>query len=341
MAPSDISSLPILGAGAYGSVHLWTAIDGTRLAVKQLHPHLARDPEVVRRFLQEATVMKRLNGQGVPAVSEVVQRPDATFFAMEYFELGSLQDAITRRGDRPFPPAEAKSIANGICKAMQSAHAQKIVHRDLKPSNILFRASAPVKERPELNQPIITDFGLARILETRADLSTVSAGTIAYMAPEQEDGRATLASDIFALGVIIYQLYSGRLPYSPGQQSKKRQGVYPAMSSAAPVHIIEIVRRALSPNPLERPSLAELTSALTISPLSPAHATPAVQVIRDTRVETSGSNPWLAFAGVGLIVWAIFAGIFIDEGLDNDSALALALIPAAIAAAIAGYFADN
>jgi serine/threonine protein kinase/tetratricopeptide (TPR) repeat protein len=203
----------MLGAGAVGEV--WRATDErlTRdVAIKVLLPHLSSDPERVRRFTQEARTAGSLNHPNIVSVHDVGTHGSAPFIVSEYVEGESLRTRL-RRG--PLPIDAATTIALQIARGLSAAHERGIIHRDLKPENIFLRADGGVK---------ILDFGLATIKAAPA-LSPVEgdsaspgvaglAGTAGYTAPEQIRGHeADVRSDLFALGVTLYEMLAGHRPF--------------------------------------------------------------------------------------------------------------------------------
>ena len=138
----------------------------------------------------------------VVQVYDVGEDARGPFIVMEYVDGETLADELARRG--PLPPAEVVSIGIQVCSALEAAHAEQLVHRDIKPRNILRRRGD--------SQVKLTDFGIARSLAAtqHTEIGTV-LGTAAYLAPEQARGEhVTAAADIYSLGVVLYELLTGR-----------------------------------------------------------------------------------------------------------------------------------
>ena len=184
-----------------------------RVAVKFMRAEALGQGDGVDRFLREARAAARLEGEHVVRVTDIGTLDDgAPYIVMEYLDGRDLGSVLAERGR--IPPAEAAHYVIEACEAMSEAHAQGIVHRDLKPEN-LFLARRPGR-RPIVK---VLDFGISKLLENTDALSStrtsVMMGSPAYMSPEQMqspkyvDGR----TDIWSLGVILYQLSSGKLPY--------------------------------------------------------------------------------------------------------------------------------
>jgi serine/threonine-protein kinase len=196
-----------LGVGGMSTVQL--AFD-TRLernvAVKLLAEHLAQDPSFVSRFRREALAAARLVHPNVVQVFDFGS-DDASgrqFIVMEYVDGQSCAEILRERGH--LPPGEAVDILGQACRGLDYAHRNGVVHRDVKPGNLLRSRDGMIK---------LADFGIAKAAE-QSDITKVGSvlGTAAYLSPEQARGEpAGPASDLYALGVVAYQLMAGRLPY--------------------------------------------------------------------------------------------------------------------------------
>jgi tRNA A-37 threonylcarbamoyl transferase component Bud32 len=201
----------LLGKGAFGAVYEGAhPVIGSRVAVKVLHPHISRDPTIAERFVNEARAVNLIGHDGLVHVFDFDRLEDGRqYFTMEFIE-GRPLAALAARA--PLPLREVGPILLEICDALGEAHERGIVHRDLKPDNV-FLATRGGEERVK-----VMDFGLAklRLKDERLTQSGVTLGTPYYMSPEQAlgqsadcDGRA----DIYTLGVIMFVLATGRLPF--------------------------------------------------------------------------------------------------------------------------------
>lgn len=201
-----------LGQGGMGAVYL--ADDtrlGRRVALKVLPPEVGADPERMHRFVQEARLASALTHPNVAYIHEIGQAGDIRFLAMEYVEGEPLSNRI-REG--PLAMDEIVQIGIQVADALDDAHSKGIVHRDIKPANLMLTPRGHVK---------VLDFGLAkreksepRSEDTQLLTSAgVVVGTVEYMSPEQVLGRdVDHRSDIFSLGVVLYEMATGRLPFT-------------------------------------------------------------------------------------------------------------------------------
>jgi two-component system LytT family response regulator len=208
----------LLGKGGMGEVFL---AEDTRLhrkvALKVLLPEVAEDKEKLARFVQEARAASALSHPNAAHIYEIGEASGRHFLAMEYIEGETLEKKLS--GD-PLPFAEIIGIASQVADALDAAHARGIVHRDIKPANLMIAARNHVK---------VLDFGLAKILPvagteipSSSQLATqfltsggVVLGTVSYMSPEQALGRdVDHRTDLFSLGVVMYQMASGKLPFT-------------------------------------------------------------------------------------------------------------------------------
>ena len=196
----------VLGRGGMGTVYraVDVALDKP-VALKVMAPRLADDDTFLERFRSEARALARLDAPGIVRVLALRETDAGVFIVMEYVEGDTLDTLLQRYA--PIEWTRALPLFRQILEAVGHAHASGVLHRDLKPSNILITDDGQVK---------VTDFGLAKIQAADADLTSTfeTAGTIYYMSPEQIKGlrHVDARSDLFALGMIFYEVLTGRLP---------------------------------------------------------------------------------------------------------------------------------
>jgi serine/threonine protein kinase len=194
-----------IGRGGMGVVYKAhdTVLDRL-VAIKVLAPHLTWDQEFVQRFLHEARTAARLKHPNIVTIHDVAQVKGYQFIAMEHLEGHSLAEIIRR--EEPLPMERAVRILDQIAQALDYAHAQALIHRDVKPGNVIVSPH---------DHATLTDFGIAKALAgTRLTRSGTMLGTPSYMAPEQVKQQSIgPATDVYALGVVAYEMLGGRLPF--------------------------------------------------------------------------------------------------------------------------------
>ena len=193
-----------IGEGAFGVVYRATQPQiGREVAIKAVHPELANHPDFVRRFEREAQIVARLEHPHIVPLYDYWREPDAAYLVMRYLRGGSLEDLLA---DGPLEPARAASILDQMAAALSAAHRQGIVHRDVKPGNVLL---------DEEGNAYLTDFGVALDVGAPEKTSgTMMRGTPAYLSPEQiRLEPAVPASDVYALGVVLYEMLTGEHPF--------------------------------------------------------------------------------------------------------------------------------
>ncbi|MBK7596590.1 MAG: serine/threonine protein kinase [Gemmatimonadetes bacterium] len=266
-----------LGRGGMGIVFLARELSLDRLvAIKLLPPALAQDPAIRERFLREARTAAQLSHPNIVPIYRADTADELVYFAMGYVDGETLAERLASRG--PLPPAEAVRILRETAWALAYAHARGVVHRDVKPENIMLERGT--------GRVTVTDFGIAR--DVRASALTADGmvmGSVHYMSPEQVagteiDGR----SDLYALGVVAFQLLSGRLPFDAPQasavllmQATKAAPLLAEVAPTVPAGLALVVDRCLRKDPAERyvtgEALAEaLTQALQQAQSGPSAA---------------------------------------------------------------------
>ena len=250
--------------GSGGMATVWRARDtrlGRQVAVKLLRPEFAEDAEFVRRFETEARHAASLSHPNVATVHDTDVDAERRFIVMELVDGPSVADVIAQRG--PLEPNVAVEIAGSAARALAAAHRRGLIHRDVKPANLLIGRDGRVR---------LADFGIARALtSSRATTPGTVLGSIPYLSPEQARGdEATAAGDIFSLGVVLFEMLTGSLPWeadTPAAMATVRLHVPAAppseMVAELPDGLDAIVGRALELDPERRfPSARVFADAL-------------------------------------------------------------------------------
>jgi hypothetical protein len=195
-----------LGEGGMAAVYkAYHPVMDRYVALKILPRHFANDPQFINRFQQEAKILARLQHPHILQVFDFGEADGYTYIVMPFIESGTLTNLMQ---GQPLPLPQVRRIVSQIGDALDYAHQRGLIHRDVKPSNVLM---------DERSNCLLTDFGLAKIVEGSIHLTTsgMILGTPAYMSPEQGLGAAPdPRSDIYSLGVILYQMATGRIPYN-------------------------------------------------------------------------------------------------------------------------------
>ncbi len=199
--------IAMLGAGGMANVYRARCTVLNRIVtVKVLRKELAEDKDFVRRFQMEAQAVALLSHPNIVSIYDVGEEDGVPYLVMEYVEGFNLKEIIRERG--PLSATEAVNIGIQVCAALEHAHSKGIIHRDIKSHNILVTQGGRVK---------VTDFGLARVLSIPSVTMTQSGsvmGSVHYFSPEQARGEeVTPQSDIYSLGVVLYEVVSGRVPF--------------------------------------------------------------------------------------------------------------------------------
>jgi hypothetical protein len=270
-----------LGAGGMATVHLGRQRSLDRLVVlKLLHPHLAEDPDLVARFQREAQSAAVLRHENIVQIIEFGRSGDVSFIAMEYVDGADLKTLLEAHGPPPLPVALV--MLREVARGLAHAHGQGIIHRDIKPANLMLTADGLVK---------IMDFGLARRDSDSVVMTTTGQvmGTPAYMSPEQARAQAVdFRTDLFSLGVVAYEILSGRRPF-PGNTWSE---VFEALTRSEPVplgdaapDVPERVRRLvamlLARDPSGRPTSAEFAVDELGAALDELHVRRERDLLRD------------------------------------------------------------
>jgi serine/threonine-protein kinase len=257
------------------------------VAVKILAAHLASEQGFYERFVREARMAARLSHPNVVQVFDAGEEDERPYIVMEYVPGHTVADELRTQGR--LEPARVVDLALQACGGLEHAHSSGLVHRDIKPQNLLLRDDGMVK---------IADFGIARAAEA-THLTQIGSvlGTAAYLSPEQAEGEpVTAAADIYSLGVVLYELLTGRTPHEFKSLAelvvKQREEPIRPLQELEPdvsERLEAVVMRCLARNPAYRPaSAAELARDLAAaSPEPPTVPLPPASGVRATEIATA------------------------------------------------------
>lgn len=243
----------ILGTGAMGVVYRATSeTSGKAAAVKVISSEIGQKQKSYERFRREAEILQQFRHPNIVRFLAVGRYQGTSYFAMEYVAGETLEQLIRRRG--PLPWQEVVELGIQTCEALHYAHEHGVVHRDLKPSNLMVSEAGKIK---------LTDFGIAKDLDATALTATGrTLGTAAYMAPEQIRGTPEVShkTDLYALGVVLYQLITGRAPFEGASavvlmhchlnEAAPRPS---ARVAEIPVALDKLILQLMAKNPPDRP----------------------------------------------------------------------------------------
>ncbi len=239
-----------LGAGGMGRVYLGYSPGGRPVAVKVVHPELARDPEFMQRFRREVAAAQAVSDAYTAAVVGAGPDDSPPWLATTFVPGPPLADLVAKSG--PLPEDAVWRLAGGLAEALQAIHAQGLVHRDLKPGNILIAADGPR----------VIDFGISRTTSgTVVTATQTTIGTPAYMSPEQAQGHPVgPASDIFSLGSVLAFAATGAPPFGGGEMFAVGFRVVHGEPdlSRVPASLRPVIDACLAKDPAARPALGQL-----------------------------------------------------------------------------------
>ncbi|HEY0321617.1 MAG TPA: serine/threonine-protein kinase [Pyrinomonadaceae bacterium] len=316
-----------IGTGGMGTVYRATHLGLERaVAVKIIKPEYAADPDVADRFMREARTMARLRHSHAAMIFDAGNLPDGRhFIVMEFVDGCTLSETLAREGR--FTPERAIRIASDICDVLSEAHKLGIVHRDLKPSNIMLNDRGVC----------VLDFGVAKVLasstEATASHATTGSGIIVgtprYMSPEQCLGqRVGVRSDLYSLGVILYEMLAGRPPFVDVmasvvlvKQATAQPPPLPKIREDVPRALCAVIHSMLAKQPEGRPANAAaarslLEKSITHPPRNVPEAEPFASTVAtlETRVRSTAFRIAASFAVISALGLLLFA-----VGRDTDS----------------------
>jgi hypothetical protein len=292
---------------------------GQAVALKFLPDEAVRDGALLERFRNEVRIARRVSHPNVCRVYDVGEVDGHTFFTMEYVDGEDLASLLRRIGR--LPQDKALDIARQLCAGLAAAHAKGVLHRDLKPANIMLDGRGQV---------VITDFGLAGVAD-QIQGDEVRSGTPAYMAPEQLEGKeVSVRSDIYALGLVLYEVFTGKRAFAekPAGLVRSRGERTPSRPSSVvrdldPI-VERVILRCLENEPSARPATVLSVAAAMPGgdPLAAALAageTPSPQLVAASG-ETAGLRPRVAVACLAAVLAGLAVGTYLSirySGLEK------------------------
>lgn len=323
--------IALLGKGGMGEVYRADDLTlGQPVALKFLPDEAVRDQGLLERFKNEVRIARRVSHPNVCRVYDVGDVEGHTFFTMEYVDGEDLASLLRRIGR--LPEDKALDIARQFCAGLAAAHTKGVLHRDLKPANIMLDGRGQV---------VITDFGLAGVAD-QIQGNEVRSGTPAYMAPEQLAGKeVSTRSDIYSLGLVLYEIFTGKRAFSERTGEKARTGEDRTPSRPSLVvrdlnPVIErVILRCLETEPSARPAtVLSVAAALPGGdPLAAALAageTPSPQMVAASG-ETAGLRPRVAVACLTALLLALGFVTFLAIHYSGLDKLRLELTPEVLA----------
>ena len=308
--------LGVLGQGGMGAVYKARDRELDRLiALKVIRPELATDPAILQRFKQELILSRNITHKNVVRIYDLGEAEGIRFISMEYVDGEDLRTILRREGK--LSPKDAIAVVEQVCRALDSAHSEGVIHRDLKPQNIM---------RDKHGRIVVMDFGLARSLGDSGLTQTGAiVGTMEYMSPEQAlGGTLDQRSDIFSVGLIFYELLTGKAPYEADtaiaslmKRTREQARSASDVEASVPRSLSAIVSRCLEREPANRyHSAVELLQQLATWEANPNISAETLSkmiahpIVRPSRfsLDLPGKS-WMWIAGAVLVILlATFAG---------------------------------
>jgi serine/threonine-protein kinase len=305
----------LIGRGGMGEVYRASDLKLRQpVALKFLPPALAADRVLLDRFLNEVRIARQVSHPNVCRVYDIGEFEGQHYISMEYVDGEDLASLLRRIGR--LPADKALEIARRLCAGLAAAHEKGVLHRDLKPANVMLDGRGQV---------LITDFGLAG-LAGQFQGADIHSGTPAYMAPEQLAGReVTARSDIYSLGLVLYEMFTGRRPFEAGSVAELAR-MQSSASPAGPTTVVRdldpaverVILRCLDPDPARRPVsplavAAGLPGGDPVAAALAAGETPSPEMVAAAGEGSEGIAPrvaavLLAVVVAGLLACAAFSG---------------------------------
>src|SRR5437867_7237521 len=323
--------LQILGEGGMGAVYKAMDRELSRpVALKVIRPDLAGNQAILDRFKQELLLAREVTHKNVIRIYDLGEAEGMKFITMEYVEGKDLRTLINEKNK--LAPEEAVEIMQQVCRALEAAHSVGIIHRDLKPQNIM---------RDKSGRILVMDFGLARTLEGDGMTQTGAlVGTMDYMSPEQALGKdLDQRSDLFALGLIFYELLTGKMPYKSESVvasllKRTQQRAVPVLTHdpTIPSVLSNVVSKCLEPDV----NLRYQTSSEILADLEAWQGGRAAATLQfPTGARPWGQTlPWHWIGGFGAVLLVVILGFLFRDKLARPAAhapsgpvVSLAILP--------------
>src|SRR3989449_2782087 len=322
--------LQILGEGGMGAVYKAMDRELSRpVALKVIRPDLAGNQAILDRFKQELLLAREVTHKNVIRIYDLGEAERMKFITMEYVEGKDLRTLINEKNK--LAPEEAVEIMQQVCRALEAAHSVGIIHRDLKPQNVM---------RDKSGRILVMDFGLARTLEGDGMTQTGAlVGTMDYMSPEQALGKELdQRSDLFALGLIFYELLTGKMPYKADsvvasllKRTQERAAPVSSHDATIPQALSNIVGKSMEPDV----KLRYQTASEILNDLNAWQGKGAAATLHFPAVRTWGQDiPWHWIGGFGAVLIVVILGFLFRGALSGPSAktatapvVSLAILP--------------
>src|SRR5437868_1230818 len=323
--------LEALGEGGMGAVYKARDRELDRLvALKVIRPDLASNPAIIQRFKQELILARQVTQRNVVRIFDLGEASGIKFITMEYVEGQDLHNLLQEH--KKFAPKDAVEIILQVCRALEAAHGEGIIHRDLKPQNIMQHKQGRI---------VVMDFGLARNVEAAGMTQTGAlVGTLDYMSPEQALGKdLDQRSDLFALGLIFYELLAGKTPYKAESAvasllKRTQERAVPVLTHdpTIPTVISNVVSKCLEPDV----NLRYQTSSEILADLEAWQGGRAAATLHfPTGARPWGQTvPWHWIGGFGAVLLVVIVGFLFRDKLVRPAAhapsgpvVSLAILP--------------
>ena len=329
-SPDRYELLDAIGSGATATVWLGRDTEtGQTVAVKRFHGHLLGDPEARRRFTDEAAAAKLVSHPNIVSAIDRVSTDDELWLVFPYVAGTSL---VERLAEGPVvTPRDAAQISVDLADALAAVHAAGLAHRDVKPGNILLGSDGRAR---------LLDFGISRAVTDQLEQvrdatgAGLAVGTLPYMAPEQLAAHPpTPASDIFALGAVLYEMLAGRRPYAAATAVAMADAhrVAPAQIPEAPDALNDLAMVALAYDPAARPDATQFARAAR-GWLDGREDPAAMTVVVPAAPAHPVASPWLARMAAGAAAALVLAVLAIGAGsLTTDTPAPSTVVPTEVA----------